>query len=544
MSKGAKVDDRSFLVLGWQVTSDLEPRYWTQSKAKVGRQSTDDLTRILASTIANHTAIIAQSGSGKSFFLGRLIEEIMLRTRSRCLVLDPNADFRRIAEVEDAALWRDAAYKNGRGKLPHEASRNAFSAAWKEKEIRIRGAKDGNVAGKGVEALELPWSSVSVDFLAEELDATQRSDLSHCHAVVRDVETLLRLRLILVATDRCELIGTCEELFQKARATTPGGVDALLEARFNFGQQISDVFAGKTGADLAKQRELLGVFGLETAADLFLPETLGEMVTSKVAPLRARVVTASRYVPERVEHFYFSKVREYESTGILRAEKGKSGLPAGGPKRLEVLDIPSIKSRASRLLAINTVIETEWIHARTAWNLALQNPGNQDERVPTFIVVDEAHNLIPADPLRGKAEGALREQFRTIVAEGRKYGLFLILVSQRPDKLDPLVLSECENKAVMKLSSRSVIDVAKRMLGLDDIQPRLLEKCLEFKTGRVLLVGPWVPDGPQITYGAARRTVEGGRNLRDDFWAKPAQRARATPPPTRRKAKRRKKKEA
>jgi hypothetical protein len=31
-------------------------------------------------------------------------------------------------------------------------------------------------------------------------------------------------------------------------------------------------------------------------------------------------------------------------------------------------------------------------------------------------------------------------------AEGRKYGRFLILVSQRPDKLGPLVLSECETK--------------------------------------------------------------------------------------------------
>jgi DNA helicase HerA-like ATPase len=63
-----------------------------------------------------------------------------------------------------------------------------------------------------------------------------------------------------------------------------------------------------------------------------------------------------------------------------------------------------------------------------------------DTRVPVFVVLEEAHNFIPEEP-RNRAQAALRDQFRTIAAEGRKYGLFLILVSQRPDKLDHLILS-------------------------------------------------------------------------------------------------------
>jgi len=148
--------------------------------------------------------------------------------------------------------------------------------------------------------------------------------------------------------------------------------------------------------------------------------------------------------------------------------------------------------------------------------------------VPTFIVVDEAHNLIPADP-RSKAEAALRELFRTIVAEGRKYGLFLILVSQRPDKLDPLVISECENKIVMKLGSISVLNITRQLLGLEDAPSRLLEKCLEFEKGRAILIGDWSRQGPQVFYCAARRTVEGGRDLRPHHWAKPSVDALALP---------------
>jgi DNA helicase HerA-like ATPase len=68
-------------------------------------------------------------------------------------------------------------------------------------------------------------------------------------------------------------------------------------------------------------------------------------------------------------------------------------------------------------------------------NRVPKEPVDEDQRVPTFIVLDEAHNFIAANP-RSRHESLVREQFCTIAAEGRKFGLFLILVSQRPDKLD------------------------------------------------------------------------------------------------------------
>ncbi len=166
------------------------------------------------------------------------------------------------------------------------------------------------------------------------------------------------------------------------------------------------------------------------------------------------------------------------------------------------------------------MLDRVWRRARTDWELALQNPPDADERVPTFIVVDEAHNLMPASP-EGPLEAASRDQFRMIAAEGRKFGLFLILVSQRPDKLDPLILSECENKAVMRLDSDVVLDLTRRLLGLEGLPSRQLQRCLEFGLGRALLIGRWAPAGPEVVYCGARRTVEGGRNLRPEHWAVP-----------------------
>ena len=59
------------------------------------------MVRIPTKKIDKHTEIIAQSGSGKSFLLGRLIEEIKIKSKSRCLNLDPNGDFRKINEINE-----------------------------------------------------------------------------------------------------------------------------------------------------------------------------------------------------------------------------------------------------------------------------------------------------------------------------------------------------------------------------------------------------------------------------------------------------------
>lgn len=499
----------SYLTLGWEVTSTQDPRYWLDNNARPGSQLDTDLFRVPSHTLANHAAIIAQSGSGKSFFLGRLIEEIMLRTKARCLILDPNADFRKVYEVEDADLWQKASYRvsERRGKLPHESSKTGFASPWSKVAIRIRGGV--GITGHNSEQLRLWWPALDMAFLAEDVDPMLRSDLYHCHAFVRALGGLLEYRYL--ATEKStNLIDAAQKIFRQGRGMEKTDFREALGQEYNatrlFGKALnkfSSPFEGwiELGHSLVIKSSLL-----ESSIERFIDGAL----------------TVSEYVSQDIERFYFGKAREYQAAGILQTDAKEDPWSRYKSNRLEVIDLPSMPDKDTRLLAINALLTTEWERARSVWSHALERPANKDDRVPTFIVVDEAHNLISNEP-RTKAETALREQFRTIVAEGRKYGLFLVLVSQRPDKLDSLVLSECENKAIMRLGSGSVLKIARRMLGLDDLPANLLGKCLEFETGRVLMAGRWAPDGPQIIYCAARRTVEGGRNLRLEYWAIPSE---------------------
>jgi len=60
-----------------------------------------------ASALAKHCAVLAQSGSGKSFMMGRLIEELLIKTKASVVIFDPNSDYARLNEL-NANVWTSA----------------------------------------------------------------------------------------------------------------------------------------------------------------------------------------------------------------------------------------------------------------------------------------------------------------------------------------------------------------------------------------------------------------------------------------------------
>jgi uncharacterized protein len=85
--------------------------------------------------------------------------------------------------------------------------------------------------------------------------------------------------------------------------------------------------------------------------------------------------------------------------------------------------------------------------ARLAFDLALGSDG----RLKLLVLCEEAHRYMPADPRLGFAP--TRHALSRIAKEGRKYGCFLGVVTQRPGELDPTVLSQCSTVFAMRLSN-------------------------------------------------------------------------------------------
>lgn len=85
--------------------------------------------------------------------------------------------------------------------------------------------------------------------------------------------------------------------------------------------------------------------------------------------------------------------------------------------------------------------------ARLAFDLTISSDG----RLKLLFVCEEAHRYLPADSRHGFAP--TRFALSRIAKEGRKYGCYLGIVTQRPGELDPTILSQCSTVFSMRLAN-------------------------------------------------------------------------------------------
>ncbi len=85
--------------------------------------------------------------------------------------------------------------------------------------------------------------------------------------------------------------------------------------------------------------------------------------------------------------------------------------------------------------------------ARLAFDLALWSGG----KLKLLVLCEEAHRYMPADSRLGFAP--TRHALSRIAKEGRKYGCYLGVVTQRPGELDPTILSQCSTVFAMRLAN-------------------------------------------------------------------------------------------
>ncbi|GJL63176.1 MAG: sea9 [Nitrospirales bacterium] len=96
--------------------------------------------------------------------------------------------------------------------------------------------------------------------------------------------------------------------------------------------------------------------------------------------------------------------------------------------------------------------------------------------VPVMIVCEEAHNYIPQND--DAAYRSSRKSLERVAKEGRKYGLSLMVVSQRPSEVSETVFAQCNNFLALRLTNNADQNYVKRLFpdnssGITDILPNL-----------------------------------------------------------------------
>lgn len=115
-----------------------------------------------------------------------------------------------------------------------------------------------------------------------------------------------------------------------------------------------------------------------------------------------------------------------------------------------------------------------------------KNPLEQiNNDVPILLVFEEAHKYVPNSELVRYRSS--KKSIERIAKEGRKYGVTLLLASQRPSEISETIFSQCNNFIAMRLTNP--VDQSYVTKLLPDTLGSLINKMTSFKQGEALLVG-------------------------------------------------------
>lgn len=114
---------------------------------------------------------------------------------------------------------------------------------------------------------------------------------------------------------------------------------------------------------------------------------------------------------------------------------------------------------------------------------------SQQLKLPFLILLEEAHNFVPGDG-RTPAEQQSIRITKQIAQEGRKFGVGLVLISQRPSRLDETTLSQCNSYIIMRMVNPADQTFVRRVIeSLGEDEVKLLP---DLEVGEALLSGQMV----------------------------------------------------
>jgi hypothetical protein len=339
-----------------------------------------------------HTFMCGQSGSGKTYSLGLLLEQVLAETELRIVILDPNSDYVGLGRVRPNA---DPQLADRYRSVPDQV------AVWGDDEradhpLRLRFAELDTEAQAAILGLDPVRDREEYAVLAELLRTSQAGR---------------------------QLVG----LDQLTESDAPGARE-LVQRATNLGVRDWDIWAGDQ------------------------PSVLQELESPTV--------------------------------------------------RCTVIDLGSLATADEQRLVAQAVLSRLWTLRHT--------------RQPCLVVLDEAHNICAAEP-RDPVGVLSTHRAVQIAAEGRKFGLYLLVSTQRPHKVHEGVVSQCDNALLMRINSQADIQDLTSLFSY--VPAGLVAGLSSFRMGQALAGGKVFPLSGYVRMGD-RVSEEGGADIPTD-WARP-----------------------
>jgi DNA helicase HerA-like ATPase len=145
------------------------------------------------------------------------------------------------------------------------------------------------------------------------------------------------------------------------------------------------------------------------------------------------------------------------------------------PGTFTVIDLNSLTSEKKKQFIV-AYISNKLFHERRG----------HSKKIPPFaLLVEEAHNFIPEGTASEHA--VARTYLRTIAREGRKFGASLVVISQRPKRLDTTTLANCNTNVILRITNPyDLKHISESCEGLDSASEGIISS---LRVGEALIVG-------------------------------------------------------
>ncbi len=238
-----------------------------------------------------------------------------------------------------------------------------------------------------------------------------------------------------------------------------------------------------TTSQIARARESVDAqnIGVDTplpyrASDLLslLDEYIGKLDTkSNLAPYKRIKAKLEAVTRDPRYAFMFGSLTVHDTMAEVLGRLFR--IPVNG-RPITVLELGGLPSEV-----INVVVS---VLARLAFDFGLYSSG----RVPITFVCEEAHRYVPFDTRAGFEP--TKRAISRIAKEGRKYGVSLCIVTQRPAELDPTILSQCNTIFSLRLSNERDQEILRA--GISDSAASLLDFMPTMGVGEAVAFGEGV----------------------------------------------------
>ena len=174
------------------------------------------------------------------------------------------------------------------------------------------------------------------------------------------------------------------------------------------------------------------------------------------------------------------------------------------PGQCTVLQLNEVDHREQQVV-VATVLR-RLLHARMQTEKRLVAAGDEIYLpYPAFVLIEEAHNFAPA-----AADLVSSQILKTILSEGRKFGVAVGLISQRPGRLDADVLSQCMTQFILRIVNP--VDQARVAESVESVGRDLLGELPALSKGQAIIAGAAV-NTPVLCRVRRRFTEHGAEDV-------------------------------